>query len=57
MEDGSTTLPFTTLSHPKLKEETAHFIGSIAWKQGGDIRDVINVSKLVKKSDGSAEIE
>ena len=42
---------------PKLKEETAHFIGSIVWKQGGDIRDVINVSKLVKKSDGPAEIE
>ena len=42
---------------PKLKEENARFIGDSIWKQGGDIRDVINVSKLVKKSDGPAEIE
>jgi hypothetical protein len=27
------------------------------WKNGGDIRDVISIGKLVRKSDGPQEIE
>lgn len=41
---------------PKLSEETALLIGEETWKQHGDIRDVISVSKLVKKDDGPEEI-
>jgi hypothetical protein len=39
-----------------LAEETARLIGEKTWKQQGDIRDVISVSKLVKKQDGPDEI-
>jgi hypothetical protein len=35
---------------PKLSEETALMIGEETWRQQGDIRDVISVSKLVKKT-------
>jgi hypothetical protein len=41
---------------PKLSEETALMIGEETWRQQGDIRDVISVSKLVKKHDGLEEI-
>jgi replication-associated recombination protein RarA len=41
---------------PKLSEETALLIGEETWKQQGDIRDVISVSKLVKKNDGPKQI-
>ena len=37
---------------PKLSQETALLIGEEIWKSQGDIRDVISVSKLVKKDDG-----
>jgi hypothetical protein len=40
---------------PKLK--IAHIIGKAVWDQRGDIRDVISIGKLVRKNDGSAEIE
>jgi hypothetical protein len=40
---------------PKLKN--AHAIGKAVWDQGGDIRDVISVGKLVRKNDGPEEIE
>jgi len=37
---------------PKLSEEIALIIAEETWKQQGDIRDVISLSKLVKKHDG-----
>ena len=36
---------------PKLSQETALLIGEEIWKSQGDIRDVISVSKLVKKDE------
>jgi MoxR-like ATPase len=40
---------------PKLK--IAHVIGKAVWDQRGDIRDVISIGKLVRKSDGPVEVE
>ena len=40
----------------KLPQETALTIGEQTWEQQGDIRDVISISKLVKKNDGPNEI-
>jgi hypothetical protein len=40
---------------PKLK--IAHIIGKAVWDQRGDIRDVISIGKLVRKSDGPVEVE
>jgi MoxR-like ATPase len=40
---------------PKLK--IAHMIGKAIWEQGGDIRDVISIGKLVRKNDGPQEVE
>jgi hypothetical protein len=40
---------------PKLK--IAHIIGKAGWGQGGDIRDVISIGKLVRKTDGPEEVE
>jgi MoxR-like ATPase len=40
---------------PKLK--IADVIGKAVWDQGGDIRDVISIGKLVRKSDGPEEVE
>jgi hypothetical protein len=40
---------------PKLK--IAHVIGKAVWCQGGDIRDVISIGKLVRKNDGPEEVE
>jgi MoxR-like ATPase len=41
---------------PKLSEETALIIAEEIWEQHGDIRDVISLSKLVKKHDSPGEI-
>jgi len=40
---------------PKLK--IAHVIGKVVSDQGGDIRDVISIGKLVRKIDGPEEVE
>jgi DNA polymerase III delta prime subunit len=40
---------------PKLK--IAHVIGKAVWDQGGDIRDVISIGKLVRRNDGPEEVE
>jgi MoxR-like ATPase len=40
---------------PKLK--IAYVIGKAVWDQRGDIRDVISIGKLVRKSDGPVEVE
>jgi DNA polymerase III delta prime subunit len=42
---------------PRTKSTIARYIGAQVWKQEGDIRDVINIGKLVHKSDGPREIE
>jgi hypothetical protein len=42
---------------PSTKSTIARYIGAQVWKQQGDIRDVINIGKLVHKSDGPREIE
>jgi len=41
---------------PKLSEKTALIIAEETWEQQGDIRDVISLSRLVKKHDGPCEI-
>ena len=48
-------LEVSTKVLPKLK--IAHAIGKAVWDQGGDIRDVISIGKLVRKSDGPEEVE
>jgi hypothetical protein len=40
---------------PKLK--IVHVIEKAAWDQRGDIRDVISIGRLVRKSDGPEEVE
>jgi len=40
---------------PKLK--IAHVIGKAVWDQGGDIRDVVSIGKLVRKNDGPEVVE
>jgi hypothetical protein len=40
---------------PKL--EIAHIIGKAVWDQGGDIRDVISIGKLVRKNDGPEDVQ
>ena len=42
---------------PKLSSSLARCIGTAVWKNQGDIRDVISIGKLVRKSDGPLEIE
>ena len=42
---------------PKLSSSLARYIGANVWKNGGDIRDVISIGKLVPRSDGPLEIE
>jgi len=39
------------------KSKIAHVIGKALWDQGGDIRDVISIGKLVRKNDGPEEVE
>ena len=41
----------------KTSPSIARYIAGNAWKNGGDIRDVISIGKLVRKSDGPQEIE
>jgi Holliday junction DNA helicase RuvB len=42
---------------PKLKEEISRIIGEEVWKTSKDVRDVVSLSKLIRKSDGPDEIE
>jgi hypothetical protein len=41
----------------KTSRSIARYIGANVWKNEGDIRDVISIGKLVRKSDGPQEIE
>ncbi|MGA9151767.1 MAG: AAA family ATPase [Candidatus Nitrosopolaris sp.] len=40
-----------------LNDNMARYVGSTVFKNGGDIRDVISIGKLVRKSDGPGEID
>jgi hypothetical protein len=42
---------------PKLSYSLARYIGASVWKNGGNIRDVISIGKLVRKGDRPLEIE
>ena len=42
---------------PKTSPGIARYIGAIVWKNQGDVRDVITIGKLVRKSDGPEQIE
>ena len=41
----------------KTSPSIARYIGAQIWQQQGDIRDVISIGKLIRKSDGPREIE
>jgi hypothetical protein len=41
---------------PKIGENLVRYIGYTVFKNGGDIRDVISIGKLVRKNDGSEQI-
>jgi hypothetical protein len=41
---------------PKLSSSLARYIGANIWKNGGDMRDVVSIGKLVRKSDGPEQI-
>jgi MoxR-like ATPase len=45
------------LSKSELPVDIVHIIGKAVWDQGGDIRDVQSVGKLVRKNDGPEEVE
>ena len=42
---------------PKTSQSISRYIGAQVYKQQGDIRDVINIGRLLKKNDGPAEIQ
>ena len=42
---------------PKLREEISCIIGEEVWKTTKDVRDVVSLSKLIRKSDGPDEID
>jgi AAA+ superfamily predicted ATPase len=42
---------------PKVGENMARYIGFTVFKNGGDIRDVISVGKLIRKGDGPQEVQ
>jgi hypothetical protein len=40
-----------------MSSSLARYIGASVWKNGGDMRDVVSIGKLVSKSDGPRDIE
>ena len=42
---------------PKLKEDISRIIGEEVWETSKDVRDVVSLSKLIRKSEGPYEIE
>ena len=55
--DTKQFLDITVKVCPKLNEEISRMIGEEVWKTSKDVRDVVSLSKLIRKSDGSDEIE
>jgi len=41
----------------KTSPSIARYIAANVWKNEGDIRDVISIGKLVRRSDGPLEVE
>ena len=41
----------------KFSSSLSRYIAANIWKNGGDIRDVISIGKLVRRSDGPLEVE
>jgi hypothetical protein len=41
---------------PKLSSSIARYIGANVWKNGSDLRDVILIGELVRKTDGPEQI-
>ena len=41
---------------PKIGENLARYIGFTIFRSGGDIRNVLSVGKLIKKSDGPEDV-
>jgi Holliday junction DNA helicase RuvB len=41
---------------PKLSSGLSRFIGSQIWQNGGDIRDVISVARLIRKNDSPEQV-
>jgi replication-associated recombination protein RarA len=42
---------------PKLREETVHIIASQVWSTSKDVRDVISVGKLIRRSDTEEDVK
>jgi replication-associated recombination protein RarA len=42
---------------PKIGENLARYIGYTVFQNNGDIRDVLSVGKLIRKSDGPSEVD
>ena len=42
---------------PKLRNDLSSYIGKLVFSKGDDIRQVISIGKLVKKSDGPEAID
>jgi hypothetical protein len=42
---------------PKIGENMARYTGFTVFKNGGDIRDVMSIGKLIRKGDGPQEVE
>jgi hypothetical protein len=42
---------------PKIGEKMTRYIGFTVFENGGDIRDVMSVGKLIRKGDGPQEVE
>ena len=40
-----------------IVQDQSQYIGANVWKNGGDMRDVISIGKLVRKSDGPEHID
>jgi hypothetical protein len=45
------------LNRKNLNDGLARYIGGNVFNQGGDIRDVMSVGKLIKKSDGPQDVD
>jgi len=41
---------------PKVSSGLSRFIGSQIWQNGGDIRDVISVARLIRKNDSPEQV-
>jgi replication-associated recombination protein RarA len=42
---------------PRINENLARYIGTTVFKNGGDVRDVLSIGKLIKRQDGPREVD